>query len=98
MSTPFEPMETGFTVYSKSGCSFCTKVKKLLMDKQIFFVDIACDEFLIKDKEAFLLFIKERANKEYRTFPMVFKDAKFIGGFGETEQYFDKILCFDTEF
>ncbi len=61
MSTTFEPMETGFTVYSKSGCSFCTKVKKLLMEKQIFFVDIACDEFLIKDKEAFLLFIKRKS-------------------------------------
>jgi hypothetical protein len=29
---------------------------------------------------------------------MVFKDGKFIGGFLDTEQYFDKILCFDTDF
>jgi glutaredoxin len=90
-----EPFETGFTVYSKSGCSNCTKVKKLLVEKQFFFVDIDCDEFLIEDKEQFLLFIKERAKKDYRTFPMVFKDAKFIGGFNDTQKYFDTLLSFD---
>jgi glutaredoxin len=90
----FTPLETGFTVYSKSGCTNCTKVKKLLLDKQSFFVDISCDEYLLEDKEEFLSFIKEKANKEYRTFPMVFKDRKFIGGFAETQLHFDKLLCF----
>lgn len=90
-----EPFESGFTVYSKSGCANCTKVKKLLLEKQFFFVDVNCDDFLIEDKEQFLLFIKERANKDYRIFPMVFKDAKFIGGFDDTQKYFDKLLSFD---
>ena len=87
-----DPLETGFTIYSKSNCSYCTKVKNLLLGKQIFFLDISCDEFLMKDKEQFLLFIKEKAKKEYRTFPMVFKDGKFIGGFDDTQKYFDKQL------
>lgn len=91
----FAPLETGFTVYTKKDCSYCVKVKKLLFDKQIFYLDIVCDEFLSKDKEGFLLFIKETANKEYRTFPMVFNDGKFLGGFTETQEYFDKLLCFD---
>jgi len=90
----FQPLDVGFTVYSKSGCYNCTKVKQLLRDKQIFFLEVDCDEFLLEDKEAFLLFIKERANKEYRTFPMVFKDGKFIGGFTETQSFIDKLLCF----
>ena len=90
----FEPLDVGFTIYSKSGCYNCTKVKQLLRDKKIFFLEIDCDEFLIEDKEGFLLFIKERANKEYRTFPMVFKDGKFIGGFDETQIFVDKLLCF----
>jgi glutaredoxin len=90
----FEPLKTGFTIYSKSGCSNCTKVKKLLLDNQSFFLDVSCDEFLIEDKEGFLAFIKERANKEYRIFPMVFKDGKFIGGFTETKLHFDKLECF----
>jgi len=90
-----EPFDNGFTIYSKSGCSNCTKVKKLLLEKQIFFVDISCDEFLIEDKEQFLLFIKERAKNDYRVFPMVFKNAKFIGGFIETQMYLNKELSFD---
>jgi glutaredoxin len=90
-----EPFESGFTIYSKSGCSNCTKVKKLLIEKQFFFVDISCDEFLIEDKEQFLLFIKEKTKKDYKTFPMIFKDGKFIGGFDDVQKYFDKLLCFD---
>ena len=90
----FEPLKIGFTIYSKSGCSYCTSVKKLLLDKQIYFVDVSCDEYLIEDKEGFLTFIREKANKEYRTFPMVFKDGKFIGGFTETKLHFDKLSCF----
>ena len=90
----FIPLESGFTIYSKSNCPYCIKVKKLLLDKQSFFVDISCDEYLLEDKEGFLSFIKERANKEYKTFPMVFKDRKFIGGFAETQLHFDKLLCF----
>jgi len=90
----FNPLEAGFTIYSKSGCYNCTKVKKLLRDKEIFFLEVDCDEFLIEDKEGFLLFIKDRANKEYRSFPMVFKDGNFIGGFAETQSFIDKLLCF----
>jgi glutaredoxin len=90
----FEPLKTGFTIYSKSGCSNCTKVKQLLHDKGFFFLDVSCDEFLIEDKEGFLSFIKERANKEHKIFPMVFKDGKFVGGFAETQSFIDKLLCF----
>ena len=93
----FAPLDTGFTVYSKSGCYNCTKVKQLLRDKGSFFLEIDCDEFLIEDKEGFLLFIKERANKEYRTFPMVFYEGKFIGGFAETQHHFDNLLYFSND-
>jgi glutaredoxin len=89
------PMDTGFTVYSKSGCSNCTNVKKLLAEKNAPNVIIDCDEYLIEDKENFLLFIKEKANKEYKTFPMVFNNGIFLGGFNETQEYFDKLLNFD---
>jgi glutaredoxin len=92
-----EPFKTGFTVYSKSGCPNCTKVKKLLIEKKAFFLEINCDDYIIEDKENFLLFIKERANKEYKTFPMVFNDGIFVGGFTETQDYFNKLLTFDEK-
>ena len=92
-----KPLKTGFTVYSKSGCPNCTKVKKLLAEKKVFFIVIDCDDYIIEDKENFLLFIKERVNKEYKTFPMVFNDGNFVGGFTETQDYFNKLLTFDEK-
>lgn len=90
-----EPLQNGFTIYSKSGCFYCTKVKKLLTEQNSVFVVIDCDEYIIEAKENFLLFMKERANKEYKTFPMVFNNGVFVGGFNETQEYFNKLLQFD---
>ena len=81
-----EPTNEGYTIYSKSGCINCTKVKKMLKEKNIFFIEVQCDEFLIEDKEAFLLFINEKAKQEYNTFPMVFYKGDFIGGYKETKE------------
>jgi len=94
----FDPLEKGFTIYTKRGCSYCTKVKSLLIEKEICFLEIDCDKYLIDDKEGFLSFIKERAKKEHKTFPIVFKDGKFIGGFTETQLHFDKCLDFDDNY
>ena len=36
--------------------------------------------------------------KEYKIFPMVFDNNKFIGGYTETVKYIDQILDFDISF
>ena len=87
-----EPIKSGFTIYSKSGCINCSKVKSLLKEKKLFFSVIDCDEYIIENKEDFLLFIKDKANREYKMFPMVFYDGSFIGGYTETQEYTDKLL------
>ena len=68
-----------------------------MIEKKLLFVEIDCDDYIIEDKEKFLLFIKERVNKEYKTFPMVFNDGNFVGGFTETQDYFNKLLSFDEK-
>ncbi len=85
------PQTTGFTIYSKSGCINCVKVKNLLKEKNIPFQVIDCDEYLLEDKPTFLQFIHLLVGKEYKTFPMVFLNGNFMGGFSETEQYFQKL-------
>ena len=80
-----EPTSKGYTIYSKSGCTYCTKVKDLLKLLKLPYEMVNCDEYLLEDRDGFLAFIKERAGKEYKTFPMVFADAKFLGGFSETK-------------
>ena len=42
------PIKGQFTIYSKSGCINCTKVKNLLKDKQMLFTIIDCDEFILE--------------------------------------------------
>ena len=87
-----EPYPNRFTIYSKSGCHNCSKLKKILTDSAIFFLEIQCDEYLIEDKENFLSFIENKIGKSYKTFPMVFFDGKFIGGYNETIEYIETIL------
>jgi glutaredoxin len=86
----FPPLDEGYTVYSKSGCINCTKIKKLLLEKKIFFLDVQCDEFLLEDKEQFLLFINEKAQKECKTFPMIFYNGEFVGGYNEVKINIEK--------
>jgi glutaredoxin len=94
----FEKPSKGFTIYSKSGCTFCVKVKSLLKEKGLIFNMVDCDEYLIEDKPAFLEFIKELAGREVNSFPMIFFDGKFIGGYNETKDYLDKTLLSFEEY
>lgn len=97
-----EPLENELTIYSKSGCTNCVKVKNLLKENEIRFRIINCDEFILEDKLGFLQFIYLLVDKEYNTFPMVFSYKTFIGGYKETEKYIEKLkrkeLDFDTNF
>ena len=90
-----KPLKNCFTIYSKSGCPNCTRIKKIMIEKKQTFIEINCDEYLIEDKEFFLSFIKNLAQKESKVFPMIFNDGIFIGSFNETQEFLDKQLSFD---
>jgi glutaredoxin len=94
-----EPTSNGFFVYSKTNCSYCDKVKQLFKSNQYSYSEVNCDDYLLdeKIKESFLSFIQLLTNREYRTFPIVFKDGVFIGGFTDTREYIDTTLCFDQD-
>jgi glutaredoxin len=85
-----KPHSNNFTVYTKSNCVYCLKLKQLLKDYDINFIEVNCDEYLTENKNIFLLFIKSITNKNYNTFPMVFDKGVFIGGFTETNKYLEK--------
>ncbi len=88
------PNSQGYTIYSKSGCPFCTKVKRLLEKEAPSPLLVDCDDYLVENKESFLVFIQEMAGKEYKTFPMIFHNGDFIGGFTETKEYYEKQSAF----
>jgi glutaredoxin len=78
------PASSGFTVYGKSGCPYCDKVKGLLAEYSEAFIYVDCDEYLVDNRDAFLEFIEKLAGKEYKTFPMVFSSKQFVGGYTDT--------------
>jgi glutaredoxin len=86
------PEKNGYTIYSKSGCPNCLNVKAFLKDKKLIFNVVDCDEYLIEAKAEFLEFIQKISQKECKTFPIIFCDEKFIGGYNETKEHVDKIL------
>jgi len=79
------PFSEGFTIYSKTGCPYCTKVIQLLEEETKTVVN--CDEYLKTQREQFLAFIAEIAGQQYKTFPMVFYQGTFIGGYTDTEKW-----------
>ncbi len=93
-----EPFKKDFTIYSKSGCINCTSVKKLLKEKFFIFNEINCDEYLIEEKEKFLLFIENKIGKSHKTFPIIFYNDNFIGGYNETIEFTNKLLLSFEEF
>jgi glutaredoxin len=92
------PIQGQFTVYSKSGCINCVKVKNLLKEKNVEFTMIDCDEFILENKNEFLDFIQNLAGIEYKMFPMVFDNKQFIGGYSETNKLLNAIIDFNMDF
>ena len=84
-----------FTIYSKSNCIYCTKVKKLLIRENLPFIEYNCDTYLDNYKTEFLDFIKHLANTNHKTFPIVFNKGSYIGGYTETNNYLDKLNLFN---
>ena len=84
------PASTSYTIYSKSGCLYCTKARVLLQNEQVPPLYVDCDEFLLENKEEFLNLMKSLIGYEYRTFPMIFKNGRFIGGYAKTQEFYEQ--------
>mgnify|MGYP003134319000 FL=1 len=74
---------TKYLIYSISNCPFCDKAKELLRHKQIGFYDIAVD--MKKD-----IAIDIVSKTGLKTWPQIFIDGSFIGGYTELKQYFER--------
>ena len=100
MSADYEsPHENKYTIYSKSGCSYCVKAKQLLVETKKNMHIVECDDYLLENKEAFLAFIQNLAEgKVHRTFPIVFYDAQYIGGYTELVKFLEKDIDFLSTF
>jgi glutaredoxin len=92
MSDFIYPKKSEFTIYSKSGCDGCNKVKQYLKEHNLLFTVVNCDEYLIENKTLFLEQIKQLAGKDVTKFPMVFDYKYYIGGYTDTIEYCEHML------
>jgi len=94
------PTSSRFTVYTKKNCSYCEKVKDELEHHFETPEIIPCDDFLSDDfltnsnsntkKQVFVAFMNSLTKDKFKTFPVVFFDKTFIGGYNETVLYLQK--------
>ncbi len=79
------PYQTGFTIYSKNDCPYCIKAKKVLDNDNLKYLIIYCDQYLIENRHSFIEFMSQYTNQ--KTFPYIFYNGTFIGGFTELVQH-----------
>jgi len=89
MNVP-HPASDSYTIYSKSGCLNCTKAKVLLQNECVPTLYVDCDEFLLENKQEFLDQMKSLIGREYKTFPIIFKNGIFLGGYMEAKKAYDQ--------
>ncbi len=82
-----ESKQSIWTIYTKSNCQYCEKVKELLKDENV--IVINCDNYLSTNRELFIETMRNLTGTEHKTFPMVFHRTLFIGGFTETKKTID---------
>lgn len=91
------PAAVEFTVYSKSGCINCHKIKKLIEKYSFFLTEVNCDEYLIEDKESFKTNMKNMTGREFAQFPVVFYEGKFVGDYQEATKYIEGLALSFSE-
>jgi glutaredoxin len=89
------PASTGLTIYTKSNCQYCSLIKELIERNNLEVSIVNCDYYLMENRERFLEYIHQITNLNYKTFPMVFYDGQFIGGYTETKKWIEQKNAFD---
>ena len=86
--------ETEYVIYTKDGCDFCRKLKNLLIHEKKTFTEINCDNHIPEELQLFLFNMQENTGKRWKTFPIVFVNGTFIGGYTETVKYIERQHAF----
>ena len=82
-----KPFDTNFTVYTVTKCGYCNRFKHELRKHgreppEV----ILCDEFVStpEQKRNFFAHVNTMTTKPHYTFPIIFHNGKYIGGFTDS--------------
>ena len=89
MNLPEIPLE-GITVFTKSKCLYCEKLKGYLFNKSIEYKQICCDEYYENEKSKKQLRddLTNLTGKTNNTYPMVFLNGIYLGGYYNVLDYY----------
>ena len=87
-----KPANTGFSMYTISGCKYCQYAKDLIGKTHKIKI-INCDKYVqsLRERDDFYKFTKKYTIQDYKYFPMIFYNQKFIGGYKELLAYSNKV-------
>lgn len=74
-----------FTIYTKSGCPDCDKVKNLLSKEKHILIN--CDQLLKNNRSEFIKSMELKIHRPFKSFPVVFLDDVYIGGYDDVLEY-----------
>lgn len=84
------PNDNIITLYTKNNCRYCTAAKNLLIKNNIKHEIINCDIFLLENRYKLVDFLTKTAKIEIKTFPVIFYNKNYIGGYTELKEKHDK--------
>ena len=82
--------QTEYVIYTITGCGYCNEAKKLLNEKGKSFKNIVVDENNEKQLEEIKKIMLKTEQPGYEYWPKIFQRRKFIGGFTDLREKFDK--------
>lgn len=89
-----ELVEHGYTILTKEGCKWCTKVKELLPEAHYILCDVPPAPS--EERNEFFREIDALSGTAPRTFPMVFYNRKFVGGYVQAKNKVSQQTMFDS--
>lgn len=74
-----------FIIYSKTNCPDCDKVKNLLSKEEHTIIN--CDKLLKNNRDEFIKSMELKTHRPFKSFPVVFLDDVYIGGYRDVLEY-----------
>jgi glutaredoxin len=87
---PIKKKTDDIVVVSLKDCFSCIAAKNLLDSKKKKFKNIQYEMSDTESKNMWNKFILDNFKKEHKTFPKIFINGKFIGGFNDLQKSFNK--------